>query len=314
MAADGFETSTHGTDYKEMGGDVVEGVSDRQFDALGSAVGGAIGAFGGGLAGGVIGLGLGSLLGPGGAVAGYGVGTYYGRWAGGGAGVVFGETIGDVFENYLDGKYTITNQSNMDYNFSFKGVTDNGNSNSYSYTVGTVGVRYTLVDLPAGKTAINCTQVNFTGGADNNYLEGCNVKNVMSGGGGVDMLRGMGGTDELYGDAGNDTLYGGAGVDRMNGGAGTDALYGGSGGDTFIFSTTNDTANNFAKEDHASGFAAYSVHTFRDANGAIFVDYVTDVDKNVLKFSSAIDLGLGGSVSEITIKAVATDIVDDWIL
>lgn len=74
-------------------------------------------------------------------------------------------------------------------------------------------------------------ELDGTGNAQGNRLEGNAGRN---------LLDGAGGNDSLYGFAGEDTLVGGAGADRLDGGLGADSLVGGLGGDRFVFLSAAD--------------------------------------------------------------------------
>ncbi len=72
--------------------------------------------------------------------------------------------------------------------------------------------------------------------------------NVIEGNSGANKLDGQGSFDNLSGGGGNDTLIGGDGSDNLHGGAGFDVLDGGLGGDTYRFdksSSGKDTILNF---------------------------------------------------------------------
>ena len=61
-----------------------------------------------------------------------------------------------------------------------------------------------------------------------NFVQGGDAANTITGQGGNDVLHGGGGDDTLNGGAGQDTLSGGAGADTINGGAGDDLILYGS--------------------------------------------------------------------------------------
>jgi len=84
-------------------------------------------------------------------------------------------------------------------------------------------------NLLLGNTGGN---INGTGNALNNFIEG---------NGGTNSLSGLGGNDSLYGYGGNDTLDGGAGDDLLNGGGGTDTMAGGAGNDTYVVDRFSDS-------------------------------------------------------------------------
>lgn len=81
-----------------------------------------------------------------------------------------------------------------------------------------------------------------TGNAQANRIEGNGGRNTLRGGAGDDLLQGGSGKDTLYGDCGTDVLQGGRGDDRLvdhaggavfDGGSGNDAMTGGRGADFF---------------------------------------------------------------------------------
>nr|WP_316653478.1 calcium-binding protein [uncultured Gellertiella sp.] len=65
--------------------------------------------------------------------------------------------------------------------------------------------------------------INATGDAFDNTIDGNDGKNTLTGGGGNDHLYGGGGADTLIGGSGKDYLDGGTGVDTMTGGGGDDS-------------------------------------------------------------------------------------------
>jgi Ca2+-binding RTX toxin-like protein len=66
----------------------------------------------------------------------------------------------------------------------------------------------------------------ITGDTANNYLDGLEGNDTLSGGGGDDFLVGREGNDVINGDAGNDSIRGGPGNDTATGGAGDDTYIG----------------------------------------------------------------------------------------
>jgi Ca2+-binding RTX toxin-like protein len=76
--------------------------------------------------------------------------------------------------------------------------------------------------------------VNGTGNALANRLEGNAGRNILDGGEGNDGLYGNAGNDTLLGGGGNDTLDGGLGADSMEGGAGSDTYYIDDAGDVML--------------------------------------------------------------------------------
>ncbi|HEX6094229.1 MAG TPA: calcium-binding protein, partial [Dongiaceae bacterium] len=101
---------------------------------------------------------------------------------------------------------------------------------SASHTIGS-GVDYLTL---TGKG-----NINGTGNALGNVIEGNSGNNI---------LDGQGSFDNLSGGGGNDTLIGGDGSDNLHGGAGFDVLDGGTGSDTYWYdksSSGKDTILNF---------------------------------------------------------------------
>ena len=104
----------------------------------------------------------------------------------------------------------------------------------------------------------------FTNGVDNLYLTG--VANIDGTGNALsNRIEGNSGRNTLNGGEGNDTLIGGDDNDQLNGGAGNDSLDGGAGNDTYfatgafgsdvitdIDSSTNSDALHFSSLSHNS--------------------------------------------------------------
>ena len=67
--------------------------------------------------------------------------------------------------------------------------------------------------------------------ANNNFINGQDGNDKLTGSSKNDTLLGGNGKDELFGQAGNDTLFGGNGKDKLYGGSGNDRLDGGHGHD-----------------------------------------------------------------------------------
>jgi uncharacterized protein (TIGR01370 family) len=82
---------------------------------------------------------------------------------------------------------------------------------------------------------LGSTNINGTGNAIGNTIQGNVGNNVLNGAAGSDALHGGNGNDTLIGGLGNDTLVGGPGNDTLVGGPGSDTLIGGSGNDKFVF-------------------------------------------------------------------------------
>ena len=73
--------------------------------------------------------------------------------------------------------------------------------------------------------------IDGTGNASNNRLQGNGGANAIGGAAGNDSAFCLGGADTLDGGDGNDKLYGGTGNDDLVGGDGVDKLVGGAGND-----------------------------------------------------------------------------------
>jgi VCBS repeat-containing protein len=87
---------------------------------------------------------------------------------------------------------------------------------SFSYTLGVEFERLSL---------LGSANLNGTGNALANRLDGNVGANILEGGAGNDGLYGLGGNDTLIGGLGNDTLDGGLGADSMTGGEGNDTYH-----------------------------------------------------------------------------------------
>ena len=86
-------------------------------------------------------------------------------------------------------------------------------------------VSYTLGDHVERLSLMGNVNLNGTGNALDNRLDGNSRANSLAGGGG---------DDRLYGYSGSDTLNGGTGDDLLDGGTGADSMAGGADDDTYI--------------------------------------------------------------------------------
>ncbi|MBD2690538.1 calcium-binding protein [Anabaena catenula] len=96
-------------------------------------------------------------------------------------------------------------------------------------------ITYTLTANVENLTLTGAANLNGTGNALKNIINGNTGNNTLKGGLGNDTINGGAGNDILFGDDGNDTLIGGLGNDTLVGGLGKDILFGGLGSDTFKY-------------------------------------------------------------------------------
>lgn len=88
--------------------------------------------------------------------------------------------------------------------------------------------------------ALGVQDLDLTGAAGAQTLDGNSAANVLSGLGGNDVLNGFAGSDRLLGANGRDFLYGGGGNDVLKGGGGNDVMVGGTGADKYIVDSVDD--------------------------------------------------------------------------
>ena len=93
---------------------------------------------------------------------------------------------------------------------------------------GGIDAIYTSISLTLGDNIENAfaqaSSLTITGNALDNYINGLDGADSLSGGIGADLLIGGAGADTLTGGDGNDVLEGSLGVDRIEGGAGDDLI------------------------------------------------------------------------------------------
>jgi len=128
--------------------------------------------------------------------------------------------------------------------------------------------------------------LGLTGSADINGT-GNAVANILNGNGGNNKLIGNAGNDQLFGNNGNDTLIGGAGRDTMYGGAGNDLLFGDGGSDRILGGGGSDTAA------YNGGIGRYQITELSggrikvvDTKGTFGTDILSDVE--FLKFGTTV--------------------------
>ena len=97
--------------------------------------------------------------------------------------------------------------------------------------------------------------INGTGNALGNFLDGNEGNNLLNGLAGDDAAGGEGGNDTLLGGDGNDYLIGGDGNDSLDGGNGNDNLYGGDGNDVVLAGNGDDYLEGDTGNDRLDGGA-----------------------------------------------------------
>lgn len=129
--------------------------------------------------------------------------------------------------------------------------------------------------------------IDGTGNALNNFLQGNAGSNTLSGGNGGDLVEGGGSSDVLLGSDGNDSLRGQGGSDRMAGGSGDDVIAGSGGNDTLnggagIDSLNGgDGADDFRYADPDDGTFVTPNSTPPVASGDVISDFATGTDEFV---------------------------------
>ncbi len=86
---------------------------------------------------------------------------------------------------------------------------------------------------------------NISGDKHDDTLYGQQGDDTLKGGEHDDTLYGDEGNDKLFGEQDNDTLYGGRGDDYLDGGVGADRMLGGHGSDTYVVDDVNDKIQDF---------------------------------------------------------------------
>jgi Ca2+-binding RTX toxin-like protein len=141
-------------------------------------------------------------------------------------------------------------------------------------------------------------QIDGTGNAVSNNIQGSNGNNFLSGLGGNDTINGIGGNDTIDGGAGSDNLNGGfGGNDSLFGGSGNDLLQGDDGG------IGNDTLDGGTGADTMQGGLGNDVYV---------VDSVGDIIQGELSFGgtdtvrSSVSFTLGANVENLELLGTAS--------
>ena len=142
-------------------------------------------------------------------------------------------------------------------------------SGTHTVTLGAVSVELQLnnanakLDLVDGVHVLTSASIELLSGAGSVTLLGVGDLNAtggaadetLNGNSGVNQLSGGLGSDTLFGQAGDDTLTGGAGTDNLWGGTGNDTLTGGDDGDVLRGEAGNDRLDGGAGNDALAGHA-----------------------------------------------------------
>ncbi len=136
------------------------------------------------------------------------------------------------------------------------------------------GVDLVKSSVSAGPLAGMIENLTLTGSANINGT-GNALANVINGNSGNNVLAGRDNNDTLNGGAGGDTLNGGNGNDKLTGGSGKDTLTGGTNNDSFIYKSVSDSPAGAGRD----------VITDFKGNGAAAGDKIDlhAIDANVLK-------------------------------
>jgi Ca2+-binding RTX toxin-like protein len=137
---------------------------------------------------------------------------------------------------------------------------------------------------------------NLEGSEFNDFLDGNNARNEISGRDGQDFLNGEGDNDVLRGGDNDDTLFGGTGQDTLHGDDDDDILDGG---------TNIDALNGGAGDDTLRGGSGASADTLNGGDGVDEADYSDRTGAVVVTLAgaSAVTVRIGG-VDEDTVLRV----------
>jgi VCBS repeat-containing protein len=185
-------------------------------------------------------------------------------------------------------------------------------------------ITYTLTDNVENLTLTGAADIDGTGNALNNVINGNTGANVLdglagddtlSGNAGNDTLLGGDGNDVLNGDAGDDQLVGDAGNDTLNGGVGADNMQGGAGADTYVVDNAADVVVENAGEGSDTVQSSLS-YTLTDnvenltLTGSANINGSGNALDNVITGNGGSNLLNGGDGSDTLIGNAGNDILD----
>jgi Ca2+-binding RTX toxin-like protein len=190
---------------------------------------------------------------------------------------------------------------------------------------------YTVDDLAdlviesagAGIDTVRTTLSTYTLGADfenligtvatGQTLNGNELANRITGGGGQDAINGAGGNDVLIGGIGNDVIHGGDGKDTLNGGGGADRLSGDAGNDTVIGGTEDDVIVGGSGDDRLTGGGGDDVFVFSAGFGRdVVVDFSAGAaSDDVIEFHDGIFADFAAVMAAATTSGNGTVITLD---
>ncbi|WP_417525600.1 heparin lyase I family protein [Marinovum sp.] len=168
------------------------------------------------------------------------------------------------------------------------GVDQGGTDQVRSY------VTYTLNDDLENLILWDSADVDGTGNAKNNVIQGNTGNNVLHGLAGDDSVLGDLGDDEVFGGAGNDQVYGSGGNDTVHGDAGNDEVYGEDGDDSLTGGAGNDTLEGGAGSDTMRGGEGdddYVVTEFTD----VVIENANE-GRDTVRVAFNFDIGAGGHI------------------
>ena len=151
------------------------------------------------------------------------------------------------------------------------------------------------------------------------WLQGYDVAECISGGGGNDTLLGAGGNDNLDGGDDADQLYGDSGDDLLCGGGGNDTLNGGDESDTVQFTQAQSGvfvdlsaklpfARSLSKD--KAGIGKDSITGIENITGTAFTDrLIGDTNANQLLGGDGNDTLYGGKGDDVLIGGAGCDVL-----